>query len=142
MKKVAKVKLGELDGISNALTELAKTKLSMKTAYRISRTMDNLGKEFRLFNGLRQKLYDEYCEKDEKGRFVPTGDGRGLKIKAELRDEFWKVFGELLLQEAEVEVWMLSLEELEKAEISPLDVSTLTFMLEEPSEPKEKEGEK
>lgn len=142
MKKVAKIKLGELDSISNALTGLAKARLPMKTAYRISRTMDNLGREFRLFNELRQKLFSEHCEKDEKGQFVTMKDGAGLKIKEESKDEFWKAFSDLLTQEAEIEVWALNLEELERTEISPLEALTLSFMIEEPIEPKEEKSEK
>jgi mRNA degradation ribonuclease J1/J2 len=53
---------------TNAISTLAMKELPAKTAYRVSRIVDKLTKEWKVYGETRKKLLEQYAEKDEDGK--------------------------------------------------------------------------
>lgn len=59
---------------------VSNAKLPIKTAYKLSRLNDAISKEITFYQTQLREIVEEYCTKDEEGKYVPTEDGRGFRI--------------------------------------------------------------
>ena len=107
-----KVKAQEMYQISNVVKRLSNLPLPVKIAYGLSKNLKTIDREVEILNVSRQKLIDEFAERDENGKIVMLSEIE-IKLKEETRDEFNDKFRSSLK-------WMLNLMYLQYLLISLL----------------------
>jgi len=119
------VALGELKDIIDGLSEIAETKLPVKTAYWVNKISRVVVKEFGTFEDQRIKLINRYAKKDEKGRPLIENDNFVLADA----EGFNKDFSELASMEIDLHVNPFSIDQFGDIEISPLSLAKLGRLL-------------
>lgn len=114
----------------NTLSILAQKKLPVKAGFAIAKNLNKIEGILNIYNKERQKIVDEYCEKDEEGKLKISKDNSYI-IKDGLRDEFNTKSEELLDIENEVEIHKFNLSILDSVEISVAELQTIEYMIEE-----------
>ena len=120
---LAKLKLGELPQIYNALAELAKEKMPTTASYKIAKLLKTIEREFAIFEEQRMKLLDKYADKDETGKFIITDNK--YQFTKNGRERFDAEFEELSNLEIEVDFTPIAVNEFENAQISPIVLAVL-----------------
>ena len=106
-------------------------KTSVKTAYKISKILNVVEKEFEFYQTKIVEIVNEYAEKDENSQPIMIDGGNGVKINPEKIGEAQTKILELETIETELNITPLSLDELEGLEISISDMQTLSCIIEE-----------
>lgn len=116
----------------NVLGELNNVKLPVKVAYAISKNVNKIESELKIYNTEKAKLMDKYCEKDKEGKLKADEYGN-VNIKEEYREEWNSDIKELLSIENEIDIHMINLDDLLNSNysISPAELSTIEFMIAE-----------
>ena len=131
-ERTVTVELGKIINSQQALSDLVRQKLPIKTSYWLSRNSKLLAKEVETLDALRSNLLEEHGEKDADGKFVILeGGANQIVLKPSMREEFWKQFNDLLSCKVEVKLKIVKLEQLGNIEIAPLDLTVLDYMIEE-----------
>lgn len=99
-------------------------------AFKIARIARELNKEMETFNSEKQKLLQEYCEKDENGEFV-TLDNGNIKIITDKIDDFTNELSSLLETTVEINVDKLPMDKIDDFNITPQQMLTLEKFFEE-----------
>jgi hypothetical protein len=105
-----KIKCGFFESFNpeHGLSKLTKSnRLPVKTAYWLARLLVKINREAELYAKERQKLVDEYCDKDEKG--IPVAAGPGQVKMVERRTEFVAKMTELADVDIEIGINKLTL---------------------------------
>ncbi len=126
LKKVTAAQLYEVYSVIN---RLANSPLPIKIAYAFSKNIKAIKRELEELTELRQKLIDEYAERDEAGNVVmPSKDE--IKLKDETKNEFNTKFKDFLNMEIEIEVHTVSLNQFTMSNINltPTEMDVLDFM--------------
>jgi hypothetical protein len=118
------VKLSDLTNqdLGRALSMLAHKEIDMKTAWAITRLMEDRTKHLKTLEHTRKSLLDKYCDKDDKGEYKVNED----KTRYMVADEasYNLEYGELI--DIEVEVTMLKKDLIDRIEtITPTDLIAL-----------------
>lgn len=123
------MKLLQLINAENALGTLGNAKgLSSVTAYRISKNIKNILDEIKTYNETRTKMCTEYADKDKDGKPV-IKDNRYCMSKeneVKLNEEL----GKLLDETVDINIKKVTLEDIDKVGLSPLELDSIEFMLE------------
>ena len=116
----------------NALGKLNNTQLPIKVAYAISKNVNKIESELKVYNTEKAKLIDKYCEKDEEGKLKIDENGNAA-LKEEYIEDYNKDIKELLSIENEIDIHMIKLDDLLNSnyDISPAELSAIDFMIEE-----------
>lgn len=98
-----KLTVQDIYELADGLADLSDKELPTKTAFRIGRNKRTIADEVKTADELRRKIADKYKEKDTES---------GVKIKKDKREAFKKEFDELMAQEVEIKLSILTLHEL------------------------------
>lgn len=113
------------------LAEISKKTLPIKASYAIAKNISKINDELKVYTKERQKLIDEYAEKDEKG--VVKADKEGHIIFKEGCKEKWdKDIKELLAIESDIEIRKFNINDLSLNGFSmtPAELMTIDYMIE------------
>jgi hypothetical protein len=124
-----KVKAQEMYQISNVVKRLSNLPLPVKIAYGLSKNLKTIDREVEILNVSRQKLIDEFAERDENGKIVMLSEIE-IKLKEETRDEFNDKFKEFLEMDVEFDVFTISINQFTAADIklTPAEMTVLDFI--------------
>ena len=125
------LKMSNIIALKGVCENLKSQKTSVKTAYKISKILNAVEKEFEFYQTKFVEIINEYAEKDESGQPIMTDGGNGIKINPEKITEAQAKMVELETIETELNITPLSLDELEGLEISISDMQTLSYIIEE-----------
>jgi len=128
---VRKVKLGDLELVSEVIRRIANSRLPVRAAYWISRSLKPINDELAGLANLKNDLAQKYGEKDENGKLILSEDKRGVKLAPATVEEYWKELKELFETETEIMIHPLSLDMLANVEITPFEMQAILFLLEE-----------
>ncbi len=125
------LKMSNIILLKGVCENLKSQKTSVKTAYKISKILSAVEKEFEFYQTKFVEIINEYAEKDENGQPIMTDSGNGVKISPEKITEAQTKMFELEAIETELNITPLSLDELEGLEISISDMQNLSCIIEE-----------
>lgn len=125
------LKMSNIIALKGVCENLKSQKTSVKTAYKISKILNAVEKEFEFYQTKFIEIVNEYAEKDENGQPIMTDSGNGVKISPEKIAEAQTKMFELEAIETELNITPLSLDELEGLEISISDMQNLSCIIEE-----------
>ena len=114
-----KLKLSQIVEATQPLTRLGSEKLSAKIAFRLKRNIEAVNPVLQTFN--------QECDRLRKDKYGATGKN-GLTVPPENRDPFQKEINEMLAEEVDVEIRVITLDEL-TCEIAALDLEALEWMI-------------
>lgn len=112
------------------LKKLSQEQLPIKISYTISKNIKNIEEELVVYEEERQKLLKKYVEMDKEGKPKINDKGHYV-IKNENQAGFNKGVLELLSIETDVNISKIDLNALEGLKISPSEISSVNFMIEE-----------
>lgn len=125
------LKMSNIILLKGVCENLKTQKTSVKTAYKISKILNAVEKEFEFYQTKFVEIVNEYAEKDKNGQPIMTDSGNGVKINPEKIGEAQVKMLELETIEIELNITPLSLDELEGLEISISDMQILSCIIEE-----------
>lgn len=114
----------------NTLGKLNNSQLPIKVAYAISKNVNKIENELKIYNTEKAKLMDKYCEKDGEGKLKADEYGN-VNIKEEHREDWNRDIKELLSIENEIDIHMMQLDDLLNSDysISPAELTAIDFMI-------------
>ena len=138
-----KVKISELMLATPYITRLAGADLGGKGLYWVSKALKEISREVQEVESVRQKLLDQYAQKDDKGKILQIGNEAVFK-SPEDRQKFLDEFKDLREGEVEINVQEIPWRYLIGKTFRPIpaDFIALGFMLKEPDEKELEEMEK
>lgn len=122
------IKMSTIIALKGVCENLKSQKTSIKTAYKISKILNTIEKEFSFYQTKFTEIVNEYAEKDENGQPILINDGQGIKIDPSRLMEAQTKLIELEGLEVEIES-NLTIDELEGLEISISDMQHLSYLL-------------
>ena len=125
-----KVSLNEILNASEAFNTIMQQQFKGSLAFKIARLARELNKEVETFNTERQKLLNEYCEKDENGELLTLENGN-VQVKPDKVNEFNEVFRSLLQTEVEINAEKFSADLIDEFQVSPQQMDSLMVFFEE-----------
>ena len=116
----------------NALSKLNNAQLPLKVAYAISKNVNKIESELKVYNTEKAKLVNKYGEKDKEGK-LKVGENGNVSLKEEHIEDYNRDIKELLSIENEMDIHMIKLDDLLNSDynISPSELSAIDFMIEE-----------
>ena len=124
------VSVSTLIAIKPVLQQLANVEMPAKESFKVLRTLKCIDKEYEVIETTQRKMLEAYGEKDENGNYIPSEMG-GLKIKAECNTEFTKEMNELLGTKVSLECSKISIDLLDKMNLSPMQLMQMEEFIEE-----------
>ncbi|HLR35958.1 MAG TPA: hypothetical protein VK071_11615 [Tissierellales bacterium] len=112
------------------LQELSKEQLPIKISYTISKNIKIIEEELKIYEEERQKLIKKHAELDKEGKPKVNDNGNYI-IKQENQLDFNKEVLELLNIETDVNICKVDLNALDGLKISPLELTSIYFLIEE-----------
>ena len=125
-----KVSLNDILNANETFSQIMSQSFKGSLAFKIARLARELNKEVETFNTERQKLVNEYCEKDENGNFI-TVDNGNIKIMDDKIEDFTNDFSSLLSTEVEINAEKLPIDKIDDFNITPQQVLSLEKFFEE-----------
>ncbi len=128
------MKLLDILNSQSTLAELNNCKgLSSVTAYRIAKNIKLVNEELKVYNDQRIKLLENLANKDEDGKpIIKEDDGmQEYDLSRENKIKLQEEVNKLLEEEINMDIKKVSLEQLDRAGLSPAQLSTIEYMLEE-----------
>lgn len=116
----------------NALIYIKSLDVGFRIKYWCNKNIKALANDYELFIGLRNELLDEYCCKDEDGKYLNIiEDKMRFNLKEEKSaDDFSKEMNDLLLMECKIEPYILSQEVLDSfPDEKGIDIDAIDFLL-------------
>lgn len=133
-----KISFGELRDLYVNLLAVANKKLPIRLSHVISKNMQMISEEVHLIDDCRIKMAENYADKDENGepkfnddKYV-ISDENAMKFNVELNEYYSTT--------TEIDIYKISADELNKLDeqrydaLSPSEIGTLMFMLDEESD--------
>lgn len=122
------MKLLQLINAENALSHLGNAKgLSSVTAYRISKNIKTIFEEIKSYNDTRTKICIEYADKDNDGK--PVIKNNRYCISRENEIKLNEELSKLLNEDADINIKKVTLEDIDKVGLSPLELDSIEFMI-------------
>lgn len=129
-----KLTLGDLLNAKDALNKLAETKgLKASTAFVIARNIREINPQYEEYDKTYKDILNKYAVKDDKGEILIIDDNQIKLIEGKSEDYFVEL-SELLNVEVEMPISPVALDELDGAELSPMDMLNIDFMIKEPED--------
>ena len=116
----------------NALAKLNNAQLPIKVAYAISKNINKIESELKVYNAERAKLVNKYGEKDKEGK-LKVGENGNVPLKEEYIEDYNRDIKELLSIENEIDIHMIKLDDLLNSDynVSPAELAAIDFMIKE-----------
>ncbi len=131
------MKLLQLINAERALGTLGNTKgLSSITAYRISKNIKAILEEIKTYNDTRTKMCEEYADKDKEGKPIIKDNKYIMSTEKEI--QLNEELGKLLNEDVDIQIKKVSLVDINKAGLSPLELDSIEFMLDLEEDKEEK----
>lgn len=89
------MKFFEAFQLLNIRDQIMNQRLPIKVSYKFIKFFSQLENEAKFFNTTLQQIIEEYGKKDEKGNFILTEDGQGVKIQDDKFNECMEKINEL-----------------------------------------------
>jgi len=122
------MKLLQLINAERALGTLGNTKgLSSITAYRISKNIKAILEEIKTYNDTRTKMCEEYADKDKEGKPIIKDNKYIMSTEKEI--QLNEELGKLLNEDVDIQIKKVSLVDINKAGLSPLELDSIEFMI-------------
>lgn len=122
------MKLLQLINAERALGTLGNTKgLSSITAYRISKNIKSILEEIKTYNDTRTKMCEEYADKDKEGKPIIKDNKYIMSTEKEI--QLNEELGKLLDEDVDIQIKKVTLADINKAGLSPLELDSIEFML-------------
>ncbi|MDP4144482.1 MAG: hypothetical protein Q8936_08380 [Bacillota bacterium] len=112
------------------LGEIAQKQLPVKVSYAIAKNISKIEAELKIYNNEREKLIDKYAEKDEHGEVIAYENGQ-VKFKKGCLKAWHNDISDLLTIENEIDIHKFRIDELNGINISPAEIKTIEYMIEE-----------
>lgn len=124
------MKLGTLVASKDALAKLNQTEgMKATCAYRIAKNCAEIDREIKIFAKSQADVINKYCIRDDKGN--PKEENGYYKIDERYQTEYVKEITSLYEEEVEIQVRKISVEDIENAGLSPAQLGSIDFMLED-----------
>lgn len=116
-----KIKNAQLINSEQALIKLKSEALPIKVAYRLNKTIKEIGEKIKFINEQRNDIIMKYGNESD-GRFVIAQDDK------ENVDKFLKDFKEILDIEEELDIDLFDLSDFENVKLSSDEVESISFL--------------
>lgn len=126
-----KVKMAQVPTLNSIFTQMSDEKVRLKTAYKISKLLQAIGKEMDFYNEKMGGIIEKYGKRNENGQLEFSEDGSTVLLRTEDIQECQNEILELQGIEVELPDVAFSVDELETFEISAQDLFSLTPFLSE-----------
>lgn len=117
--------------LTNFLKLANETKLPIRTAYKLSKLVFVVEAEERFLKQKMLEIFSECAEKNAEGNFIPTSNGKGIKLLPEKEKEYERLISELYSIEIELPDITFKMEEFEKMEITYSELEGILPFIEE-----------
>lgn len=125
------ITLKDLLDSAEVLRKLSQKQLKGKTAYNVARVLREVESEFNLFNETRQKIVQQYGEKDENGELkINTTTNEYVFSEENLKtitDEINNILGSTVNLNAN----KIGLDEIENVDFTPAEMMLIQSYIEE-----------
>ena len=105
--------------------------MSSVVAFRIGKNIKAIEGEVKVFDDVRTKLLEEFANKDENGKPIIDKDTHQYDVPSDKLEALEKEIKKLQNEEVKVDIKKLSLDDVEKADLSPRELMSIEYMLEE-----------
>lgn len=105
--------------------------MSSVIAFRIGKNIKAFENEVKVFDDVRKKLLEEAANKDENGKPIIDKDTNQYDVPADKLEDLVKEIEKLQNEEVKVDIKKVSLEDIEKADLSPRELMSIEYMLED-----------
>ena len=126
-----KVTLETLLKSMDGLREIGSLKLPPRTSFKIAKVISSVNTELGHYSKSRNALVSDYSQKNEDGSAKVDATGNSMLTNP---IEFTAAHQLLIDTETEITVPLLTLADLDKAEISPMSLSTLMWLISDDDE--------
>ena len=103
--------------------------MSSIVAFRIGKNIKAIEGEVKVFDDVRTKLLEEAANKDENGKAIIDKDTNQYDIPVDKLEALEKEIKKLQNEEVKVDIKKLSLDDVEKADLSPRELMSIEYML-------------
>ena len=124
-----KVSLSDIINSASTFKELSEKQLPIRAAFRIARLIRELDKENATFESSRRAIIEKYAMRDETGK-VAQADNGNIILQQDKIVECNSELNELLSTEVEINADKISIEDLEKIEMTPAQVYNIEAFIE------------
>lgn len=121
--------INELLNFSTFFEYTKNKKMSVKTAYKLSKLNKAVTEEVQFYYTKMQEIIHNYALLDENGQPVPTEDGAGVKLREGAQEDCYKEVDELQQMEVTIPDITFTLDEFNTIELTPLQVEPITPFL-------------
>jgi hypothetical protein len=121
----------EVIEFTNLYENIKDSKMSLKTAYKFSRLMQQLEKEINFYQTEFAKILQSYAKKDSEGNFLISDDGDSVEIIPGKELECNTKILELRSLEVEVKDITFKLQELDDLQLTISELSCILSLIEE-----------
>lgn len=125
------MKMYEVLDLQSLYDAIAKTKLPLKTTYKLTRLMKRAELEIEFYQAKFQEILAEYCERDENGQYKTNESGDSVIIMAGKEQECNTKILELRNLDVEINDIKFSIEELESLDISISELACIMSLIED-----------
>ena len=124
-----KVKNYEIEQSIEVINKILGSKLSVVTFFNLKKNIEEINKILNSFKDSRQKLINEYCDKDEDGKPVIKDN---KYIFTDNQEKFNEEFNELMNVENDINIIKFDIEEFKNVELSNIDeFNRISYLLKE-----------
>ena len=117
--------------IKPILQEAARIPMPARDSYHLMRVLKVLDKEYETIETTQRNLIERCAERDENGNYIPTDDGNGIKLKADMIAEYHSELTNLVQTEIELDIKKLPWSIFEEQKITPIQMNLLADFLED-----------
>ena len=105
--------------------------MSSVVAFRIGKNIKAIEGEVKVFDDVCTKLLEESANKDENGKPIIDKDTNQYDVPSDKLEALEKEIKKLQNEEVKVDIKKLSLDDVEKADLSPRELISIEYMLED-----------
>lgn len=105
--------------------------MSSVVAFRIGKNIKAIEGEVKVFDDVRTKLLEEAANKDENGKPIIDKGTNQYDVPADKLEHLAKEIEKLQNEEVKVDIKKVSLDDVEKADLSPRELMSIEYMLED-----------
>lgn len=125
-----RVSLNNILNSTETFSQIMQQSFKGSIAFKVARLARELNKEMETFNAERQKLLEQYCEKDENGELKVLENGN-VQVIPEKLQEFNQEFTNLLETDVEINADKLPISCMDEFEVSPQQMLDLEVFFED-----------
>lgn len=125
------MKLSEVFGISQVLKNIANESFPIKTAYKFSKILNAIDAETDFYILKIKEIISTYGLTDEQGNYHMSDDNKSVLLDPDKRDEWTAQLNELDNLEIDLNIPLLTIDELGDLNLTIQEVNKLLPILEE-----------